>query len=298
MEKEDLIKKWLDNDLNPQELKAFEALEDYESLLKIARFSKEYTAPQFNKKKVLDTVLISPKSKKHTITSLKKQLLKVAALIAICFSTYYYTTTLDSNFSTTLAQRTSIALPDNSTADLNAGTNLSFNTSKWTENRAVVLDGEAFFKVAKGSTFSVLTADGTVTVLGTQFNVKQRNNYFEVTCFEGLVEVSYHKTKTILKPGESFISIYKRTVKNTEIISSTPDWLNQFSAFKSIPLREVLDELERQYNVLVDASNIDTAKEFTGRFPHNNIDTALQSILEPLHLKYKIKERNIILERE
>jgi ferric-dicitrate binding protein FerR (iron transport regulator) len=46
---------------------------------------------------------------------------------------------------------------------------------------------EAYFQVKKGQTFSVNTTDGVVKVLGTHFNVKQRKNYFEVNCFEGLV---------------------------------------------------------------------------------------------------------------
>lgn len=298
MEREDLIKKWLDNNLNSQEEKAFKALDDYKSLIKIANFSKEYTAPSFNKKEVLDAVLSNSKKKKENNSVWQKQLFKVAAVIAICFGTFYYTTTLDSNFSTDIAQRTSIELPDNSTVDLNAVSNVSYNKSKWSKNRAVVLEGEAFFKVAKGSTFNVLTTEGKVTVLGTQFNVKQRDNYFEVTCYEGLVEVTYNNSTTKLKLGESFVSLEGKTDKNTSITSNNPDWLNKYSAFNRIPLGEVLAELERQYNISINAHNIDITKKYTGKFPHDDLDTALKSILEPLQLNYIKKEKTITISGE
>ena len=90
---------------------------------------------------------------------------------------------------------------------LNAKSLLAFNKKDWKQEREVELDGEAFFKVAKGSSFNVITKSGTVTVYGTQFNVKQRDNYFEVICYEGLVGVTYNSQETKLKPGDSFLII-------------------------------------------------------------------------------------------
>ncbi|MGB6268923.1 MAG: hypothetical protein WBF67_07940 [Olleya sp.] len=48
MNKEELIKKWLDHDLTPQEFEAFKLLEDYESLIKLSNFSKGFKAPEYN----------------------------------------------------------------------------------------------------------------------------------------------------------------------------------------------------------------------------------------------------------
>ena len=48
--------------------------------------------------------------------------------------------------------------------------------NKWKNERSVNLDGEGFFKVAKGSKFDVETSAGTVSVVGTQFNVKNRKD--------------------------------------------------------------------------------------------------------------------------
>ena len=48
MKREDLIKKWLDNELNTQELEAFKMLEDYEALVKLSNSTKRFKAPEFN----------------------------------------------------------------------------------------------------------------------------------------------------------------------------------------------------------------------------------------------------------
>ncbi len=57
MKREDLIKKWLDNELNIQELEEFKALEDYEALVKLSNSTKLFKAPEFNTSEELNTVL-------------------------------------------------------------------------------------------------------------------------------------------------------------------------------------------------------------------------------------------------
>ena len=47
MKREALIKKWLDNDLNSEELKAFNALEDSVELTKLSNSLKAFKAPEF-----------------------------------------------------------------------------------------------------------------------------------------------------------------------------------------------------------------------------------------------------------
>lgn len=295
MEKEELIKKWLDNDLNPQELEAFKSLKDYKSLVKLSRYSKEYKAPHFNKEKTFDSISKNITHKKQTSKNWFKPFLRVAAILAICFSTYYYTTTLDTQFSSDLAQKTNTKLPDFSSVNLNANSKITYNKKNWNKNREVILDGEAFFKVKKGSTFNVITSSGMVTVLGTQFNVKQRKSYFEVTCFEGLVEVLFKGTKMKLKSGESFLSLNGKTEIDNSTTTTKPDWLTNISTFKSIPLSQVLKEFERQYDVTIDTSSIDTSIICTGKFTHNDIDLAIKSIIDPIGLNYIKNNKNIIL---
>ncbi len=224
--------------------------------------------------------------------------MRVAAILAICFSLYYYTTTLNTTITTEFAQKTTVVLPDASNVSLNAKSSLVFNKSSWKKQRDVQLNGEAFFKVAKGSTFNVITTSGTVTVYGTEFNVKQRDNYFEVICYKGLVGVNYNSQETKLKPGDSFLIIDGKTIAKEKENRSIPSWLNNESTFKSVPYKAVIAEFERQYHVDITLLNIDSNQLFTGSFAHNNLDIALKAITLPLQVMYSKSNSTIILKRE
>ncbi|MBU2922396.1 FecR family protein [Winogradskyella psychrotolerans] len=298
MKREELIKKWLDHNLNTEELKAFKQLEDYNDLIKMDTALKSFKASEFATDTSYKTLKQHLKPKPTKTKQWLKPLLRIAAILAIGFSIYYYTSTLDTEVGTLIAQQDTIELPDNSIVDLNANSTITFNKSHWSNNREVKLQGEAFFKVAKGQKFDVITSEGVVSVLGTQFNVKQRKSYFEVTCYEGLVGVT-HKDKTVkLKPGDTF-QIIDGKLLTTEIENTTqPQWLQGESSFNSIPLKHVIAEFENQYKQKIITKNIDTSRLFTGSFTHNNLDLALKSVTIPLNLSYSKSEKSILLKRE
>ncbi|PQV46617.1 FecR family protein [Jejuia pallidilutea] len=298
MNREALILKWLNNDLNDQEFEAFKALEDYDDLVKLHTNLQHFKADNYDTSTELENVLSTIKSTGAPKNNWLKPLLRVAAVLAICFSVYYYTTTLNTTVTTQLAQKTTVELPDASTVSLNAKSLLAYNKNDWKKERDVNLQGEAFFKVAKGSSFNVKTTSGTVTVYGTQFNVKQRDNYFEVICYEGLVGVTYNANETKLTPGDSFLVIDGKIIAKEKEHRSTPSWLNNESDFKSVPFKQVVAEFERQYNVEVTLMNVDATQLFTGSFTHDNLDVALKSIALPLQVTYSKQNNTIILKRE
>ncbi len=297
MNREDLISKWLDNNLNPQELEAFKKLEDYDDLIRLNNGLQNFK-PEYNTKIELNNLMSSIKKEQRTQQSWFKPFLKIAALLAICFSIYYYTTTIDTTVTTQLAQKTEVSLPDTSSVSLNAKSYLVYNKKSWHNNRTVTLKGEAFFKVAKGSSFNVVTDTGKVTVYGTEFNVIQRHNYFEVICYEGLVGVTYNSQETKLKPGDSFLILDGKIIAKEKETRQSPSWLNNESEFKSIPFKQVIKEFERQYDVAITLKDIDSTKLFTGKFTHNDIDIALKSIAVPLNLMYLKDNKSIVLKRE
>lgn len=298
MNREELISKWLDNNLNDVELEAFKTLEDYEDLVTLNNNLQAFKADNYDTPKELETILSTIKGEKSRPVQWFKPFMRVAALLAICFSLYYYSTTLDTKIATEFAQKTTVELPDASHVSLNAKSSLVFNKNDWKKVRDVNLEGEAFFKVAKGSTFNVITKSGTVTVYGTQFNVKHRDNYFEVICYEGLVGVSYNSQETKLKPGDSFLIIDGKTIAKEKENRETPSWVNNESTFNSIPYKAVVAEFERQYNVNMTLVNIDSKLLFTGSFTHDNLDVALKSITIPIHATYNKAENSITLKRE
>nr|WP_321231160.1 FecR domain-containing protein [uncultured Psychroserpens sp.] len=298
MNREDLIQKWLDHNLNPTELEAFKKLEDYPSLIKLDQELIDFKSNTIDIDEAYNNVWTSVNSTKKKPKKLLATLSKIAAILVICFGIYFYNTTLDTTSHTIASQQKSIVLPDASQVQLNAMSTITFNKSNWNDSRSLTLNGEAFFKVAKGKKFDVNTTIGTVTVLGTQFNVKQRNDYLEVTCYEGKVGVYSEEKETTLLPGDTFLIIDGKYIATEKENLSHPSWLDNKSTFKSIPYKEVIAEFERQYNVSIEFNNINDSQNFTGSFTHNDIEIALKSITLPLQLKYSKTDNIIRLKRE
>ena len=296
MKKEELIKKWLDNELTTAELQEFKQLEEYDSFIKLSKNAQFFKAPEYNSSEAYKKVLpiIEQKRTSKTLLQKLKPVMQIAAVFIIGIVVYSAFFANDLTTIKTLAsQKIIIDLPDNSIAQLNSMSELSFNEDAWSKQREVELNGEAFFKVAKGSQFDVQTSSGVVSVLGTQFNVKNRNDYFEVTCYEGKVRVKYSKNISILTAGKSIRVLNGEVIDDTTTINH-PTWIDNYSSFKSVPFTQVIAEFERQYNVEMNLET-DINKLFTGTFTHDDKKLALQSITIPLNLKYTIKENTIRL---
>lgn len=295
MKREELILKWLDNDLSQQEFEAFKALDDYDELVQLSNSLKQFKVPEYSTSEELEVLIHKIKQPTKNSSNWLKPILKIAAILAICFSAYYFTTTLDTTIKTLASEKSSIELPDNSKVKINSLSTIAYNKNSWDSSRDLKLNGEAYFKVEKGSSFSVETDYGKVTVLGTEFNVKQRNNLFEVVCYEGSVRVDYESESKILKPGDNFLILDGKYIATEKESTLTPTWINNESYFKSLPFKYVLNEFERQYNLTISSENIDNSVLFTGSFPHNNLEQALQAISIPLNLTYNMQSNHIVL---
>lgn len=296
MKREELIKKWLDNELDSKELELFKNLEDYEDLLRISHGVRYFKADTFNTDVEFEKIekIIETKQKKvHWL----KPLSSIAAVLLVIFGVYYSFSIQDTEISTLASQKQTLELPDHSSVSLNALSSLAYDADEWDTNREVELQGEAYFKVEKGETFNVKTASGIVTVVGTEFVVKDRDELFEVICYEGAVQVSHKGKSFLLKEGDRYIHMNNTPIR-AKITQENPSWINDISSFKSMPYNAVIAEFERQYGVTIQLDQIDTKQLFTGSFIHDNMDIALKSITLPLNLKYTRTNRMITLKSE
>ncbi len=300
---ENYLAKWLNGELTDAELESFKATDEYAAYKKIVEASSKIEAPEYDATQAWNTFQGRGMSKESEakVVPLRpyRQFLRIAAAIAVLLAgSYFYLNSLNEVVTTAMAERSDILLPDNSEVSLNAASEITYNATKWEDTRALQLEGEAFFKVAKGKKFTVTTDAGTVAVLGTQFNVEHRKGFFEVTCFEGLVEVTHAGKAYQLPAGNSFLVI-NGTIRTTDKPTTLqPTWVNNESTFKSIPLIYVLDELERQYGIAVRTKNIDTNRLFTGTFSNTNLKLALESISTPSQIYYSLEEDNVLFYAE
>ncbi len=298
MDKELILKKWLSDELTTSELDDFKKLDDYDLNVEIIESAKYFKASNISSVKSFDEFKVNLKQKKSKpVIQLNsyKVLYRIAALFILGFSTYFFLFNTDLTTVETLASnKTTFELPDASSVTLNADSKIEYNKKKWSDKRELSLDGEAFFKVAKGSQFDVKTSDGIVSVLGTQFTVKQRTNYFEVKCFEGIVSVNSKGKTNKLTKGNTY-RIIDGVIDIDTTLKNHPDWISNVSSFKSVPLHEVLDELERQYNINISVELSDAKRLFTGGFVHNNLEEALTSVTVPFNLSHRKDNSNKII---
>ena len=298
---ENYLAKWLNNELSEEEVAKFKESKEYASYKKLRDVTDTLTAPEFDMDKAWNN-LNKRKSLQETkvikLNPFKKYLGIAAAIVLVFTASYLYYANLNEKVYTQYAERAEVVLPDASEIKLNADSKISYSKKNWDNKRDVALDGEAFFKVAKGKRFTVTTDNGTVTVLGTQFNVENREDYFEVACYEGLVSVQHNNEKIKLPAGNSLI-VVKGERRTMEIPKNgEPSWLSNESSFKSIPLKFVLDEFKRQFNMEISTQNIDTDQFFTGSFSNTDRDLALKSISAPSQIKFKLEGKTVLFYAE
>lgn len=294
---ENYLAKWLSGELSKEELAEFKKSDAYASFEKLKEVSSTLEAPEFNVDQSLARLKEERLGQAPKVITLNpfKKFLRVAAVIAVLLAgSYFYLNTLNESVSTDFAERSEVTLPDDSEIFLNAGSQVSFSKKNWDKNRNVTLKGEAFFKVAKGKKFTVETEHGSVAVLGTQFNVENRKNFFEVTCYEGLVSVTHNNTETKLPAGTSFMVINGKVIDTSKPNGHQPTWMNNESSFERIPLQYVFNELERQFNITVKTENVNTNLLFTGTFSNTDLNMALKSISTPSRTNFKVEGDNVL----
>ncbi|NKI33184.1 DUF4974 domain-containing protein [Muricauda sp. DJ-13] len=296
---ENYLAKWLNNELSDEELATFKESTEYSSYKRIAETSKGILSPKFDSDRawadISSKVLKTAEEPKVIAFRPYKNFLRVAAVLALLLTgSYFYLNTLDTTVKTQLAEQSEVLLPDNSEIFLNADSRVSFSERNWDDERNVSLNGEAFFKVAKGKKFTVSTDQGKVSVLGTQFNVENREGFFEVTCYEGLVGVTFNGTDRKLPAGSSFVVVNGEIKLFEEPKNGQPSWMMKESSFKSIPLKYVLAELERQFNIVVETKDVNTSQLFTGTFSNTNLKLALESISTPTQIRYNLGEEKVL----
>ena len=296
MDKKHDILHWFEGKISTEEIKKRYPDEDFSVLEKVGFYAKQIDLPKVDAEKVLaDFKVRKLDSNKPKVISLSfRAFIKVAAILVVMLTASYFVFFNNiKTYSTEIAQTETFNLPDNSEVILNAQSRLTYNKKLWKTERTLDLEGEAFFEVTKGKKFTVKTKAGTIQVLGTHFNVKERANYFEVQCYEGSVRVTHNNDTAVLKPGKTFRVINGVISAVKDFKAKSPSWLTKESTFDEVPLWQVINELEIQYNIVVVAKNIDTSVLFSGSFTHDDLNIALQSVTIPLKLSYKINGKKV-----
>jgi transmembrane sensor len=291
------LAQWLEGELTDSQLEELVSQKDFNAYLKLRRgieINEKLNGPTDQCFEKLNHRIAGLQPKIRTLNT--TWFVGVAASILTLFGMFMF---LDSDqlvVESGYGTATPHELIDGSEVTLNSKSTIAYTPKQWIENKTVDLNGEAYFKVAKGKTFTVRTANGSVTVLGTQFNVKSTDDFFEVVCYHGKVSVKIADTEHILLPTQSIRKITGYKLEPNTFKGVNPTWLDGESTFKSVPLKYVITALEDKYDIKFNTQEIDETTIFSGGFPHGNLDIALTTVFDALDISYTEKEnRNIKL---
>lgn len=150
-----------------------------------------------------------------------------------------------------------LILNDSTEVWLNADSRLTFPTRFTGNKRGVKLEGEAYFKVAhdENRPFVIETEKLTVSVLGTEFNMKAyKNSEAHVTLVEGAVKIAMPEAgkEVVLMPGQDMTYINSDfSVKKVDTDYYT-QWRNGYFYFDDMYLVDILSDLGRWYKMTVE----------------------------------------------
>lgn len=212
--------------------------------------------------------------------------------------------------STPMGGKFKVILPDGSLVVLNAASTLKYPVHFDEKVRKVSFTGEAYFEIAKLEDkrkqrvpFFVYSNDQIVEVLGTHFNINSYDNeeYSKTTLLEGSVKITNEKsaaTAKILKPGQQ--AVIKRGDVQTKVMiadeAQALAWKDGYFLFKNTNIKDVVNELERWYNVDIQYEDEMEFENITGYISRN---VKISSVLKMLQLSgivnYEISGSKIII---
>lgn len=185
----------------------------------------------------------------------------------------------------------SVDLEDGSVLELNTKTQVEISFSK--ELRQLkLIRGEAYFAVEpdKSRPFVVDVGEGSVTAVGTAFNIRKDNSTTSVTVTEGIVDVAlseptYSNEKRRVTVNQQ-VKLGQRGLSPIKNITSerSTAWRDKTLVFSDTDIAEALKELSRYLDTpaIADASLEDL--RISGTFSLSHPDDTLDAIVTSFNL--------------
>ncbi|WP_103071668.1 FecR family protein [Aquimarina sediminis] len=202
-----------------------------------------------------------------------------------------------------------MVLVDGTKVFLNASSSIQIPTDfKYTQERKVVLKGEAYFDVTKNKEkpFIVESWALKTTVLGTKFNVSAypEDPKSSITLIEGKVGVQQQNSKSknemqIMHPNQK--AVYQKNNNEIKLTSvkaiNSIAWIEGYLYFKNENFTQVVRRIERNYNIKIINKYPDLNNEsFTGKFDSKKgIEHLLNVFSQNIPFNYKVNKSEIII---
>lgn len=185
-----------------------------------------------------------------------------------------------------------VVLPDGSITVLNACSHLSYPAKFEGNERAITLDGEAYFNIAKNEAqpFIIVTENFNVRVLGTIFNVKayKTDEIQSVNVESGKVQIDMPEAMARLLGKEQLnINTQKNShIKEQSEYNDIATWRTGTLRFSSTPIEDVAKQLERVYSCRI---TFEHGQQFENTISGEHDNESLEEVLESIRLTSGIK---------
>jgi ferric-dicitrate binding protein FerR (iron transport regulator) len=290
MENKEVLLNWLEGNLTDDQVEREIGSEEFQLYKKIIDTSSKWESPKrksSHREAFLKKMQSVKKRKANT-----KILLKYAAVFLIGVSSVLVFFA-NQNIITANGNTKIVSIFDGSTIKLAPNSSLSYNSVLYFFNRKVTLEGNAFFNVIPGNSFTVNSPNGEVSVLGTSFNIIDREDYFNVVCFTGKVAVKANKQEVILKPLEGFENLSNKKSKFNNASKDPSN--NSYLYLNQVPLPIVLKELSNFYNVTFNTDAVSLEGTYNGLLINDNIELALKNVLYPFNFDFEWQKDNFVV---
>ena len=196
-----------------------------------------------------------------------------------------------------------VTLDDGTLVHLNYNSRLIY-PEKFGDRRDVILDGEAYFMVAKDKRrkFVVHTPQGDIKVYGTEFNVNTRKDEeaVSVVLVNGSVSfISSAGKEMVMQPGQELTAVDTQLLVTTIDTAPYVAWNTGLFVFKNSTLEYIMDVLSQWYGIhQVNYANDSLRKIcFTGNLKrYGNIDRILEAIMLACDLKIQLSDDTITIQ--
>jgi ferric-dicitrate binding protein FerR (iron transport regulator) len=206
-------------------------------------------------------------------------------------------------YETAKGQHSSITLQDSTEVTLNYMSELKVNRWPLEKARRVSLKGEALFHVRRNGTPFILTTDvGTVQVLGTQFNVRVRDDRMEVAVLNGSVKMSVNRngidSSVVLSKGQ--IAVCAKNdfpgMPGTLPFSEYPGWMHGKFMFYRSSLLSACKELESQFDIVIKIEKPQLQDvTITGIIDAQGLKVALTTLVQLTGNKFRYEDGSYII---
>jgi ferric-dicitrate binding protein FerR (iron transport regulator) len=163
----------------------------------------------------------------------------------------------------TETQSATVEMRDGSVVRLAPATRLRVHARQ--DGREVTLTGRGFFAVAPDPAvpFTIHSDAGTVTVLGTRFDLAVNGQDLRLIVVEGTVRLTVRGAQVLVRAGQVAQVLRGNIVPPVEVPdpASLIGWMGNFIAFQETPLPAAVREIEQRYGIRIEL----TAPELADR---------------------------------